>query len=354
MNIFNTNSQKPISKCILNGVNDIDKSQLKEIIVKNEKLINQQHPSEKYRKDFFQKGHIFSKEGFISVNVKQSYFNRFISLHTYITYPISYPKGVVFMFHGLGSYTNVSVHVANEYSQKGLISIGYDLRGHGKSEGINGNIEDIDEVLNDTEYVIKTSILFLEEKYNENKAFLNNVFLSGVSFGGLLAYLFSQRIDNNESYLKKNMLKGVILYAPAFSLNISSLMRVIISIVNCIYSNYSIHISQTESDICKNPLIFEKPDPIVHNTIIKIGSINEILNATNKLSPQAFHYSFIIICPAIDKLCKPSGMFDFFKNSISNDKTFVYYENLWHQVYNEEEIYNVLYLVNDWIRERLG
>lgn len=37
----------------------------------------------------------------------------------------------------------------------------------------------------------------------------------------------------------------------------------------------------------------------------------------------------------------------------SIDKKKVYYENLWHDIWHEEEIYEILDTIKDWIKNRI-
>ena len=53
---------------------------------------------------------------------------------------IKHPKAVVAMFHGLTSHTNRSAHIAKYFAERDIITVGYDFRGFGKSEGVKGYI----------------------------------------------------------------------------------------------------------------------------------------------------------------------------------------------------------------------
>ena len=103
----------------------------------------------------------------------------------------STPKGVMFMFHGMGDYSGNSANISKAYCNVGLISCAYDYRGQGKSEGINGNIESMDELQSDTEKFMQETESFLRTKYEiktEDKSnFTNNRFASGLSMGGVVS-----------------------------------------------------------------------------------------------------------------------------------------------------------------------
>ena len=50
------------------------------------------------------------------------------------------PKAVVTFLHGLKSHTNRGVNLAKYFATRDIISVGFDYRGFGKSEGASGQI----------------------------------------------------------------------------------------------------------------------------------------------------------------------------------------------------------------------
>lgn len=60
-----------------------------------------------------------------------------IKLATY-RYPAENPKGVVIFFHTIGLYTGLAAHMGDGFSKNGYTFVGYDQRGHGRSEGEKG------------------------------------------------------------------------------------------------------------------------------------------------------------------------------------------------------------------------
>lgn len=48
------------------------------------------------------------------------------------------PLAVVIMLHGLNSHIGHGAHIAHEFSLNGIITVGFDHRGFGRSEGEPG------------------------------------------------------------------------------------------------------------------------------------------------------------------------------------------------------------------------
>ena len=48
----------------------------------------------------------------------------------------------------------------------------------------------------------------------------------------------------------------------------------------------------------------------------------------------------------------PFAPLDLLELSPSKDKTTLYYENLWHAVFYEEEIEDIAYKIGEWVKKR--
>lgn len=86
-----------------------------------------------------------------------------------------------------------------------------------------------------------------------------------------------------------------------------------------------------------------------------------LLNALNECSKTFgnFRANVLIIQGGIDKLVSPDGAFELLDKCQSKDKTvnhwliqLLFYENMWHDVFHEEEIADLLPRMVEWIRLR--
>lgn len=81
-----------------------------------------------------------------------------------------------------------------------------------------------------------------------------------------------------------------------------------------------------------------------------------MLTSTMHLTPSTFHEyesSFVIVQGGLDKLVHPDGAFELFDKCKSKDKTIWFYEQMWHDIWHEEEIFEIIEKVKVWLLERV-
>ncbi len=113
------------------------------------------------------------------------------------------PKGIVNLVHGLGEHTGRYAHIAEALTKIGYNLIGFDLRGHGLSEGKRGHTPDYDYIMDDVELFLEKSSEFFGSDQPH--------FLYGHSLGGTIVLNYALR--------RKPALKGVISTDPALRLS---------------------------------------------------------------------------------------------------------------------------------------
>ena len=81
--------------------------------------------------------------------------------------PDAQPKAILALVHGLGEHVGRYIHVAQAFTDAGYALIGFDLRGHGRSEGLRGHTPTFEALMDDIgrllEAVVsqRTSVAFL-------------------------------------------------------------------------------------------------------------------------------------------------------------------------------------------------
>lgn len=89
-------------------------------------------------------------------------------------------KGTVLITHGLAEHTECYESLASVIAQNSWRAVAWDMRGHGRSEGKRGCVEDIHDLVTDLKFCIQN--LESERKFDSS----NPLVLFGHSLGGLI------------------------------------------------------------------------------------------------------------------------------------------------------------------------
>ena len=104
---------------------------------------------------------------------------------------------IICLVHGMGEHITRYGEMADYYNRSGIAIIGYDHRGHGKSDGKRGHADNIDQLLDD-----------IQEFHDQNSGLFENKksILYGHSLGGSLVLNFGLR--------RSHSFDGIISSAP--------------------------------------------------------------------------------------------------------------------------------------------
>lgn len=107
------------------------------------------------------------------------------------------------MVIGLFSHQNRMAHIAKSFAKEGYATVGFDFRGHGKSQGLSGYIDDYNTLLNDYILFIKLVDKLYDEKLPR--------FSISQSMGGMITLLTANKMNN--------YFRGLIFLAPCFKMH---------------------------------------------------------------------------------------------------------------------------------------
>jgi len=346
-----------------------DQNSLLEAIKEDSCDLFHKHPQEKYRRPHLQNGVDFPIQNFVNLTVHSKILNKDIQLKTFLRLPpssmnmtINDYKAIIFMHHGLTAHSGTHAYLAIDYALLGCVVVGFDYRGHGQSEGTSGDIEGFQEIKEDALMFMRLTEEYFIKKYREHKSssnqeysisdkpsFLNNKFLWGLSLGGYLSYELSRE--------KPLEYKGVILLSPAMKLRIFPYTMLPMKILASLFPKMALlKWLMKESLVQKNPSYFDKPDPLVFNTQVRIRSLFALMERVEQEKNKYREYEtpFVIVIPGVDKLVPPIGQMEFFMEAKSKDKQVWYYPNAWHALIDEEEMIEINQRIQNWIKQRIN
>ena len=249
------------------------------------------------------------------------------------------PKAVIALIHGVGEHIGRYAHVGKALTDAGYALIGFDLRGHGKSEGVRGHIPSLDAVMQD----IRQFFQQVTQRYPETPQFLY-----GHSLGGLfsLAYAFQYSAG----------LKGVMVTGAALrsSLQEQKLKVAMVNILGSLLPALTLPGGLDATTISRDQEVVQKyvNDPLVHDKT-SLGLGKSALNAIDLCFTRAKEFSLplLMMHGTADKLTYPSGSEDFAKlaREAGGDVTLKLWDGLYHEIHNEPEKVEVFQTMIAWL-----
>ena len=266
---------------------------------------------------------------------------RDLSIYHQAWLPDGEVEGVLLVVHGLGEHCGRYMNVVNHFVPLGYAIYGFDLIGHGKSEGPREFVE---------RFADYTDTLATYHEMVRGWQGDKPIFLVGHSMGGLIAtyYLLEHQAD----------FAGAIISGPAIKISDSiSQATIILGKILAALAPKTGVLGLDAGGICRDPEVVEAyvDDPLVCHGKTPARLAAELLEAMQYVTEEVERISlpFIVVQGSDDRLVDPGGAQMLYDRASSEDKTIRIYDGLWHEVFNEPERARVLKDVEDWIAARL-
>lgn len=266
---------------------------------------------------------------------------RDLSIYHQAWLPDGEVEGVLLVVHGLGEHCGRYMNVVNHLVPLGYAIYGFDLIGHGKSEGPREFVE---------RFADYTDTLATYHEMVRGWQGDKPIFLVGHSMGGLIAtyYLLEHQAD----------FAGAIISGPAIKISDSiSQATILLGRILAALAPKTGVLGLDAGGICRDPEVVEAyvDDPLVCHGKTPARLAAELLEAMQYVTEEVERISlpFIVVQGSDDRLVDPGGAQMLYDRASSEDKTIRIYDGLWHEVFNEPERALVLKDVEDWIAARL-
>jgi alpha-beta hydrolase superfamily lysophospholipase len=247
-------------------------------------------------------------------------------------------KAIVLIVHGLGEHSGRYTNFVNHFTPLGYAIYGFDLPGHGRSEGEREFIQSFDDYTDTLSAYYKIVIGWQPGK---------PIFLLGHSLGGLIACYYL--LDYSDDF------KGAIISAPGIKLGegITPIMVNLSKMLSTIAPKVGVA-TLDASLVSRDPEVVQayRDDPLVFHAKTPARTAGESLKAIARLSAEIEKITlpFIVVQGELDKLVNPAGAQMLYDRASSADKTINIYEGLHHEVFNEPEHAKVLKDVEAWLQ----
>lgn len=257
------------------------------------------------------------------------------------------PRGIVCIVHGLGEHIGRYEHVAQNLNQAGWAVVGFDLRGHGKSDGARGAINKDDDLLHDLATVIDA----IKLAYSTYR-----LALLGHSLGGLIVARFAAAHANPlERAAWKRPIDLCALSSPALKISLTRFQKCLLYSVGRLAPNLAVANGLNPAWISTDDSVVKAyvHDPLVHNRVT--GRLTRFMLESAKVVRQRacdWTTPTLLLYSGADRCVQPAGSKQF---SASVPGTMIQtkeYAQMAHEIFNEPDRETVLNDLQEWLAAR--
>ena len=246
------------------------------------------------------------------------------------------PRGSVLLVHGLGEHSGRYDHVARRLAAIGLEVHGYDLRGHGRSEGPRGSIPADDALLDDLRLVFDR----LEPAPIVLGHSLGGALAARATAGGWIAP------------------RALILSSPALALHVDPVRAAVLSLAQRLIPDRALPNSLPADKLSHERAEVEayRSDELVHDRITPrmygflAGAGDAVRRDAAKLTVPT-----LLLVSGADGIVDARGAREL-ATALPAGATAHFYDDLYHEIFNEREPdrTRVLDDLVAWLEPRLG
>ena len=247
------------------------------------------------------------------------------------------PRGVLLLCHGLGEHAGRYGNVVDAVVPDGWAVYGLDLRGHGLSGGPRAHIERYADLLADVDVFRRTVV----DRHPDLP-----VVLLGHSMGGQIALAYA--LDHQDD------LAGLVLSAPALAGDV--VPKPVVPLLRAL-GRVAPRLRPAGIDvtkISKDPAVVAayQSDRLVHHgkptLALGLGVVGQFAVLPERA--RTLTLPLLLQHGSADALTDPAGTRLLADTAGSADKTVLWYDGLWHEIYNEPERARPLADLREWLR----
>lgn len=243
------------------------------------------------------------------------------------------PRSTIFVTHGLAEHSDCYQELADFLIAKKFNVLAWDLRGHGRSEGKRGYVENFDFFIDDYVFVLQSAA-------KQNLLSLKNFFAFGHSLGGLITLCSILRHPD----LKP---KGICLSSPACGIGIEvPAIKIAASKVAArVYPRLTLWNEIRYKDLVHSAekIRAYDLDPLRHDKIsppLFLGMIDA--QASVMAHAKELQVPLLMQVAGLERIVSNAKSAEVFEKAPSQDKSFKIYNDSLHEIYNDVEAHVVM------------
>jgi lysophospholipase len=261
-----------------------------------------------------------------------------LALHLEYYRPGGQPRLALVMVHGFSAHCGLYRHVGAALAAHGIAVTQFDCRGHGRSQGRRGHVDDFGQYLDDLAAVVS---------WARQQAPALPWALLGHSLGGAIALAYALDQGHNDKPGR------LVLLAPWLKLRmrLPAAKRLAAPVAARLVPTLTMPNGLRAEDVSRNPLVlanFDK-DPLVHH-VASAGWFLTTLRAQAHVRTQAQHLKVptLMMLAGDDRIVANETNLAFAQaaGDIVVVKT---YDGLFHEMFLEPESAIVIQDVRDWL-----
>lgn len=247
------------------------------------------------------------------------------------------PRAIIIVVHGLCEHSGRYNYVAARFNAFGYSVYRFDNRGHGRSGGERGYIDNFNELIDDAEKVV-------DMVKQENPGL--PVFMLGHSLGGFITAAHAVKYPGR--------LAGQVLSGAA-----SMIQPMLAGLEGVDFSATArAPIANTLTDIvCRDPQVVQdyKDDPLNLKEFTTWLMSESLLRGARWLmnNHSAYNCPCLILHGGGDQIVAPDASRYLYEHISSKDKELKIYDGLYHEIMNEPEKDTVLEDIHQWLEKRI-
>lgn len=253
-------------------------------------------------------------------------------------------RGVVCVVHGLGEHIGRYELVAQSLNEAGWAVVGYDQRGHGKSEGARGAISQDDDLLHDLAAVIDA----IKFSYPAHR-----LVILGHSLGGLVVARFAAaHAHPAEDLTWRRTIDLCVLSSPALKIALSRIQRFLLNSVGRLAPNLAVANGLNPAWISSDAAVVNAyvNDPLVHNRVT--GRLTRFMLESAKTVHQracGWTTPTLLLYSGADRCVCPEGSRQFASLVPASLIRSIEYQQMAHEVFNEPDRAMVFNHLHGWL-----
>jgi alpha-beta hydrolase superfamily lysophospholipase len=250
-------------------------------------------------------------------------------------------RGTVLVVHGLGEHIGRYGHVAAHLNTWGWSVLGYDQRGHGRSDGPRGRIGHADDLPNDLSRVIDAL----------RGASTGPLVLLGHSLGGLVAARFvAGGLDPAANWYRP--VDALVLSSPALDPGLSTGQKLLLALLGRLAPNLAVGNGLDPKWLSHDAAVVRRyiDDPLVHDRIAPrlARFIVDGSRVVHECAPQ-WTLPTLLLYAGSDRCVAPAGSAGFAAAAPQARVAVHEFRPLYHEIFNEPEQDSVFAVLNEWL-----